>query len=41
MAVALSWAFHVAQSWQDLGITEVFTGDAHLRHVNLGFQRVP
>ena len=26
---------------QDLGITEVFTGDDHFRQVNLGFQIVP
>jgi predicted nucleic acid-binding protein len=26
---------------QDLGITEVFTGDAHFLHVNLGFQLLP
>jgi len=26
---------------QDLGITEVFTGDDHFRQVNLGFQLVP
>jgi predicted nucleic acid-binding protein len=26
---------------QDLGITEIFTGDAHFRHVGLGFHLVP
>lgn len=26
---------------QDLGITDVFTGDAHFRHVNLGFRLHP
>ena len=26
---------------QDLGITEVFTGDDHFRQVNLGFQLMP
>ena len=26
---------------QDLGITEIFTGDAHFRQVNLGFQLHP
>lgn len=26
---------------QDLGITEVFTGDAHFRQANLGFRLVP
>jgi predicted nucleic acid-binding protein len=26
---------------QDLGITEVFTGDAHFEQVGLGFRRVP
>ncbi|MBI1900430.1 MAG: type II toxin-antitoxin system VapC family toxin [Planctomycetia bacterium] len=26
---------------QDLGITEVFTGDAHFAHVNLGFRLLP
>ncbi len=26
---------------QDLGIAEVFTGDAHFRHVGMGFQLVP
>ena len=26
---------------QDLGITEVFTGDAHFRQVGLGFRLVP
>lgn len=26
---------------QELGITDVFTGDAHFEHVGLGFRRVP
>jgi uncharacterized protein len=26
---------------QDLGITDVFTGDAHFKHVNLGFRLHP
>ena len=26
---------------QDLGINEIFTGDAHFKHVNLGFRLVP
>ncbi len=26
---------------QDLGLTDVFTGDAHFRQVNLGFRLVP
>lgn len=26
---------------QDLGITDVFTGDHHFEHVGMGFQRVP
>jgi predicted nucleic acid-binding protein len=26
---------------QDLGITEIFTGDAHFQQVGLGFRRVP
>lgn len=26
---------------QDLGLTEVFTGDAHFRQVNLGFRLLP
>jgi predicted nucleic acid-binding protein len=26
---------------QDLGITQVFTGDAHFQHVGLAFQLIP
>lgn len=26
---------------QDLGITDIFTGDAHFRHVGLGFHLIP
>lgn len=26
---------------QELGITDIFTGDAHFEHVGLGFRRVP
>jgi hypothetical protein len=26
---------------QDLGLTDIFTGDAHFRQVNLGFRLFP
>jgi hypothetical protein len=36
-----TWAWIGLAVIQDLGITEVFTGDAHFQQVGLGFRLVP